>query len=87
MLDRLVGKTWGAAEPDGSYRRMVQDAAERSVLNGMMREAMNPDNPARVRAVLEDRLMTLGTTLAGMARRDSPRDAGGGRHPPLRRSG
>ena len=67
VLDRLVEKTWGAAEPEGSYRRAVQDAAERSVLNGMMREAMNPDNPARVRAVLEDRLMALGRTLADMS--------------------
>ena len=66
VLDRLVEKTWGNAEPDDSYRRMVQDAAERSVLNGMMREAMNPDNPARVRALLEDRLMALGRTLADM---------------------
>ena len=66
VLDRLVEETWGAAEPEGSYRRAVQDAAERSVLNGMMREAMNPDNPARVRAVLEDRLMALGGTLGDM---------------------
>ena len=66
VLDRLVEKTWGAAELGDGYRRAVQDAAERSVLNGMMREAMNPDNPARVRAVLEDRLMALGGTLAGM---------------------
>ena len=66
VLDQLVDKTWGAAEPGDGYRRAVQDAAERSVLNGMMREAMNPDNPARVRAVLEDRLMALGGTLAGM---------------------
>lgn len=67
VLDRLVEKTWGSAEPDDSYRRMVQDGAERSVLNGMMREAMNPDNPARVRAIIEDRLMALGRTLADMA--------------------
>ena len=67
VLDALVQRTWGAAEPEGSYLRMVQDAAERSVLNGMMREAMNPDNPARVRAVLENRLMALGGTLAGMS--------------------
>ena len=66
VLDQLVEKTWGAAEPEGSYLRAVQDAAERSVLNGMMREAMNPDNPARVRAVLEDRLTALGGTLGGM---------------------
>jgi hypothetical protein len=67
VLDRLVEKTWGAAEPEDTYRRAVQDAAERSVLNGMMREAMNPDNPARVRAVLEDRLMALGTTLGDLS--------------------
>ena len=66
VLDRLVEKTWGNAEPEDGYRRAVQDAAERSVLNGMMREAMNPDNPARVRAVIEDRLMALGGTLADM---------------------
>ena len=65
VLDRLTEATWGVAEPDDGYRRAVQDAAERSVLNGMMREASNPDNPARVRAVLEDRLRALGETLAG----------------------
>ncbi len=66
VLDRLVEKTWGAGEPEDGYRRAVQDAAERSVVNGMMREAQNPDNPARVRAVIEDRLRTLGGRLAGM---------------------
>ena len=64
VLDRLTAKTWGAEEPADSYRRAVQDAAERSVLNGMRREAMNPDNPARVRAVIEERLRQLGQTLA-----------------------
>ena len=67
VLDRLVEKTWGAGEPADGYRRAVQDGAERAVLNGMMREAMNPENPARVRAVLEDRLTALGGTLTGMS--------------------
>ena len=67
VLDRLTEKTWGAEEPADSYRRAVQDAAERSVLNGMLREAMNPDNPARVRAIIEDRLTQLGGVLTGMS--------------------
>lgn len=66
VLDRLTEVTWGEDEPEGSYRRAVQDAAERSVLNGMMREAQNPDNPARVRAVVEDRLRALGVSLGEM---------------------
>ena len=74
VLDRLTGKTWGASEPENPYRRAVQDAAERSVLNGMMREAMNPDNPARVRAILEDRLLRLGTELGELADR-TPHEA------------
>ena len=65
VLDALTGRTWGAAEPGDRYRRAVQDAAERSVLNGMMREAMNPQNPARVRAIIEDRLVALGSSLPG----------------------
>ena len=67
VLDRLTEKTWGAEEPADSYRRAVQDAAERSVLNGLLREAMNPDNPARVRALIEDRLTQLGGVLTGMS--------------------
>ncbi len=69
VLDRLVEATWGEGEPGSSYHRAVQDAAERSVLNAMMREAMNPDNPARVRAILEDRLVALGSTLGEMEER------------------
>ncbi len=66
VLDRLTEATWGEDEPDDTYHRAVQDAAERSVLNGMMREALNPDNPARVRAVIEDRLVALGESLGEM---------------------
>ncbi len=68
VLDRLVEATWGGAEPDSTYLRAVQDAAERSVIDAMMREATNPDNPARVRAILEDRLRELGATLGSIAR-------------------
>ena len=63
VLDRLLEATWAAPESDDPYLRAVGEAAERSVLNGMMREAQNPDNPARVRAVLEDRLAYLGDRL------------------------
>ena len=63
VLDRLTETTWAAEEPPDPYRRAVQDGAERSVLNGMMREAMNPDNPARVRAIIEEKLMALESGL------------------------
>ena len=73
VLDRLLETTWGADEPGDDYRKAVQQAAERSALNGLMREASNPDNPARVRAVVEDRLASLGERL-GAAEGLSPHE-------------
>ena len=64
VLDRLLEATWAAPESEDTYLKAVGEAAERSVLNGMVREAQNPDNPARVRAILEDRLAGLGQRLA-----------------------
>ncbi len=69
VLDQLVAVTWSRGEPDSGYLRAVQDAAERSVINAMMREAMNPDNPVRVRAILEDRLAALGGRLGAREER------------------
>ncbi len=69
VLDQLIAATWGEGEPDSGYLRAVQDAAERSVIDAVMREAMNPDNPARVRAILEDRLTALGARLGAMEER------------------
>ena len=71
VVDHLVDATWGAAAPADKYRLQVQQAAQRAVIDVMMVQASNANNPASVRSVLTDRLDKLATRLEGLAGRSA----------------
>ncbi len=58
-MDRTLERTWYRTRPADRYLAEVAEVAERSVLDRLLLEASSADNPARVRAILEDRLDSL----------------------------
>jgi hypothetical protein len=52
VLERVLEKTWYRTTPPSGYLAQVQEVAQRSVLDTLLREASSADNPARVRALL-----------------------------------
>ncbi len=67
VVDRLVGVTWEATPPGGSYRGKVLHAIQRVVADEMMRQAGRTENAAEVRAILADRLHALAARLEAVA--------------------
>jgi hypothetical protein len=63
VLDRLLDATWAAPSPGSGYRRAVHEVAQRSVLDEMLVQASSAENPARVRAVLSEKLDRLADRL------------------------
>ncbi len=63
VLDRVIGKTWQAPRPTAGYLAQVQEVAERSVLDTLLEQGSSADNPARVRAVITERLAGLAERL------------------------
>ena len=63
VVDGLFETTWFAATPASRYRAQVQEVAQRSVLDEIMAQASSATNPARVRAVLSDKLDQLALRL------------------------
>ncbi len=67
VVDRLLEKTWNAPRPSGGYLAQVQEIAQRSVLDALLQEGSSADNPARVRAVLSEKLDGLADRLEAEA--------------------
>ena len=63
VLDRVLEKTWQVPRPSSSYLAQVQEVAERSVLDALLQEGSSADNPARVRAVITEKLDGLADRL------------------------
>jgi hypothetical protein len=63
VLDRVLERTWYAARPATGYLAQVQEVAQRSVLDTLLQEGSSADNPARVRAVLAEKLYALAARL------------------------
>jgi len=59
VADRLVAATWGAPGEGNAYRRQVQHAIQRAVVDRMMQEAGSAATMTAARAVLSDRLAGL----------------------------
>ena len=73
VIDRLVVATWGAPREADAYRRQVQHAIQRAVVDRMMQEAGSANTMTEARAVLSDRLAGLAGRLeaVGIRRRTS----------------
>jgi hypothetical protein len=56
VLDRVLERTWYAPRRGTGYVAQVQEVAQRSVLDILLEQGSNADNPARVRAVLTAKL-------------------------------
>ncbi len=63
VADRLVAATWGAPREGNEYRRRVQHAIQRAVVDRMMQEAGSANTMTEARAVLSDRLAGLAGRL------------------------
>ena len=63
VADRLVAATWGASREANAYRRQVQHAIQRAVVDRMMQEAASANTMTEARAVLSDRLADLAGRL------------------------
>ncbi|MGH9324512.1 MAG: zinc-dependent metalloprotease, partial [Vicinamibacteria bacterium] len=63
VVDRVIERTWYAARPANEYLARVQEVAQRSVLDTLLTEGSSADNPARVRAVLTEKLYALAGRL------------------------
>lgn len=59
VVDALMDETWGQTEDANDYRRQVQHAAQRTVIDRMMQQASLDGNASEVRAILGDRLDRL----------------------------
>ena len=67
VVDRVLEKIWNAPRPAGGYFAQVQEISQRSVLDRLLEEGSSAENPARVRAVLAEKLDGLADRLeAGM---------------------
>lgn len=69
VTSRVVASTWRAADPTAGRLAAVARTVESVVLERLLEEAGNPDNPPRVRSVLEAELDGLAAWLAD---RDAP---------------
>ena len=67
VVDRLMAVTWGVADPRDEYRLQVLHAAQRTVVDQMMRQASLQGNPSEVRAILNDRLERLAAEVEAEA--------------------
>ena len=65
VVDGMYEATWFAEVPASTYHAQFQRVAQRSVLDGLLREASSGENPAYVRAVLSDKLDALADSLEG----------------------
>ncbi len=63
VVDRVLEKTWAAPRPAGGYLAQVQEVAQRSVLDTLLDQGSSADNPARVRAVITEKLDGLADRL------------------------
>jgi hypothetical protein len=63
VVDRLMEVTWGVAEPDDPYRRQILHAVQRTAIDRMMQQASMDGNSAEIRAILNDRLERLATSI------------------------
>ena len=63
VADLLLAATWGGADESDPYRRQVQHAIQRAVVDHMMRQAGSAGTMTAVRAVLADRLNGLAGRL------------------------
>jgi hypothetical protein len=63
VVDRLLETTWHAPRPATGYLAQVQEVAQTSVLDKLLQEGSSADNPARVRAVLTEKLDDLADWL------------------------
>lgn len=67
VTDRLIEATWDAPAEGDEYRRRVQHAIQRAVVDRMMREAGSAGVLTEARAVLADRLESLAGRLEALA--------------------
>jgi len=67
VTDRLIAATWDAPFEQNEYRRRVQHAIQRAVVDRMMRQAGSADVLTEARAVLADRLEALAGGLEARA--------------------
>ncbi len=63
VTDRLLSATWAAPPEADAYRRQVQHAIQRAVVDRMMQEAGSAATMTAARAVLSDRLAGLAGRL------------------------
>jgi hypothetical protein len=67
VVDRVIDKTWSAEAPADSYRQEFHAIAQRSVVDSLMEQGSNADNPIRVRAILADALYQLADRIEAKA--------------------
>ena len=67
VTDRLIAATWDAPAEQNEYRRRIQHAVQRAVVDRMMRQAGSADVLTEVRAVLADRLEAMAGRLEALA--------------------
>ena len=60
---KLIQATWGGPLWKDSYRRHIQDLIQHVVLDELINQAGSEENPARVRAILRDRILVLADRL------------------------
>jgi hypothetical protein len=63
VVERVLEKTWHAPRPATGYLAQVQEVAQRSVLDTLLEQGSSAENPARVRAVLTEKLDGLADRL------------------------
>jgi hypothetical protein len=67
VVDRVLEKTWRAPRAATAYLVQVQEIAERSVLEALLEQGSSASNPARVRAVVSDKLDALADRIESEA--------------------
>lgn len=66
VVGALIDRTWKAPAAPGEYERAVQETVQRVVLDALVGAAADPANPALVRAVLSDHVLSLADWLEGL---------------------
>lgn len=64
VIDRLLEVTWGANTPSDDYQQQLLNMVQRVTVNEMMAQASSEASSGEVKAVLTDRLATLGNRMA-----------------------
>ena len=65
VVEQMYDATWFTESPRNTYHLQIQRIAQRSVVDGLLREASSGKNPSYVRAILSDKLDTLAKRLNG----------------------